>query len=183
MLKNLLYALTCLAFTIMIGGAVYEHLNVVPRWSAAPPVSLSMFQGEYGLNPALFWMIIHPVNLLLFILTTVLYWKTERRKNMVVVFATYIAILVITNIYFVPELISIISTPFSQSVDAALTQRASLWETLSLVRLFVLLGLALYLFEGLTKPGTKWKTSSATVDAVALPAGKKPHTRPTMPVA
>jgi hypothetical protein len=102
---------------------------------------------------------------------------------MVVVFATYIAILVITSVYFVPELKSIISTPFSQSVDAALTQRAHLWEALSLVRLFVLLGMALYLLEGLTKPGTKWKANSATVDATALPAGKKLRNRPTMPVA
>jgi hypothetical protein len=41
MKKDLLYALTCLAFAIIIGGAVYEHLNVVPQWAAAPPVSLS----------------------------------------------------------------------------------------------------------------------------------------------
>jgi hypothetical protein len=60
MKKDLIYALTCLCFTIMIGGAVYEHLNIVPQWSAAPPLSLSMFQGEYGLKPGTFWMVIHP---------------------------------------------------------------------------------------------------------------------------
>lgn len=30
MKKDILYAVTCLAFTIIIGGAVYEQLNVVP---------------------------------------------------------------------------------------------------------------------------------------------------------
>ena len=66
MKRDIIYSISCLAFAIMIGGAVYEHLNVVPQWSAAPPVSLSMFQGEYGLNPELFWMSIHPVNIILF---------------------------------------------------------------------------------------------------------------------
>src|SRR5687768_2541727 len=99
--KNLLYSITCLAFIIIIGGAVYEHLNVVPTWAAAPPVSLSMFQGEYGLKPELFWKIIHPVNLLLFTLTLIFHWKSERRKHILPVLSVYVLILVITAIYFV----------------------------------------------------------------------------------
>ena len=62
MKKDIIYSIACLSFAIIIGGAVYEHLNVVPQWSAAPPVSLSMFQGEYGLKPDLFWKIIHHGN-------------------------------------------------------------------------------------------------------------------------
>ena len=151
MKKDLIYALTCLCFTIMIGGAVYEHLNVVPQWSAAPPLSLSMFQGEYGLKPGTFWMVIHPVNFVLFILTLILHWKTARRATVAGVLLLYTAIIVITAIYFVPELMSIINTPFSPTADAGLTQRASMWETLSLVRLGVLLVMAVVLFLGLTK--------------------------------
>ena len=151
MKKDLLYALTCLCFTIMIGGAVYEHLNVVPQWSAAPPQSLSMFQGEYGLKPGAFWMVIHPVNFVLFIITLILHWKTARRKTVAGVLMLYMAIIVITAIYFVPELMSIINTPFSPTANAGLTQRASLWETLSLVRLGILLVMAVVLFLGLTK--------------------------------
>ncbi len=151
MKKDLLYSISCLAFIVVIGGAVYEHMNVVPTWSAAPPISLSMFQGEYGLKPELFWMIIHPVNLVLFILTMVIHWRTARRKNLLIVFGTYILILVITSIYFVPELISITSAEYSTAADANLTERATMWETLSLVRLGVLVVLALLLLMGLTK--------------------------------
>jgi hypothetical protein len=61
-------------------------------------------------------------------------------------------ILAITASYFVPELLSITTTAFSESVDAVLTKRASLWETLSLVRLGVLVVLAITLMAGLTKP-------------------------------
>src|SRR5688572_253520 len=106
MKKDLLYSITCLTFLIMIGGAVYEHLNVVPTWSAAPPASLSMFQGQYGLNPELFWKIIHPVNLVLFIICLIVHWRSERRKNLLIVFISYVLILVITFVHFVPELIS-----------------------------------------------------------------------------
>jgi cytochrome bd-type quinol oxidase subunit 2 len=163
MKKDLFYALTCLCFTIMIGGAVYEHLNVVPQWSAAPPHSLAMFQGEYGLKPETFWMVIHPVNFVLFIITLVLHWKTARRKTVAGVLLLYTAIIVITAIYFVPELISIISTPFSTTADAGLTQRASRWETLSLVRLGVLLVMAVVLFLGLTKEAHRLSPATGSV--------------------
>lgn len=158
MQKDLFYSISCLAFAIVIGGAVYEHLNVVPTWAAAPPTSLSMFQGEYGLKPELFWMIIHPVNLLLFIVTLVMHWRSTRRKNLLIVLSAYVAILIITSIYFVPELISIITTAYSPTPDAELTRRAKLWEILSIIRLVVLVVLSIILFLGLTK-----STVAATV--------------------
>lgn len=151
MKKDLLYSVSCLAFIIVIGGAVYEHLNMVPTWSAAPPASLSMFQGKYGLKPDLFWKLIHPINLVLFIFCLITHWKSERRKNLLIVIVSYVLILVITGVYFVPELISITRTPFSNSSDAILTNRASMWETLSLARLGALLVLSIVLLMGLTK--------------------------------
>ena len=152
MKKDIVYSITCLTFAIMIGGAVYEHLNVVPRWAASPPVSLAMFQGKYGLNPELFWMLTHPVNIILFLAILVLYWKSPRRKNIAIVLISYVVILAITAVYFVPELLSIINTPLSTTADAELTSRAKLWEILSLIRLLVLLVLAIVLLLGLTKP-------------------------------
>jgi hypothetical protein len=155
MKKDLLYSICCLAFIIIIGGAVYEHLNIVPTWSAAPPASLSMFQGKYGLKPELFWMIIHPVNLFLFVVTLIVHWRSPRRKNILIVLTSYVLILFITFIYFVPELISITTTVYAETTDASLTGRASLWETLSIVRLVVLVILSFILLLGLTKNKTQ----------------------------
>lgn len=154
MKRDILYAVSCLAFAIIIGGAVYEHLNVVPTWAAQPPASLSMFQGEYGLKPELFWMIIHPVNLVLFTLTLLFHWRSGRRKNIIIVLASYIVILITTALFFVPELISITNAPFSQTPDPELVQRAALWETLSIIRMAILAILAIILFTGLTKANT-----------------------------
>lgn len=153
--SDLLLSLAILSFIIVIGGATYEHLAVVPQWSAAPPASLAMFQGTYGLKAEHFWMPIHPITLLLMITALVLNWKGPRRRTMATCLASYILILVIAGIHFVPELIAITTSAFSDGVDPSLQARAASWETLSIVRLVVLDIIALFLLSALTLPGKK----------------------------
>lgn len=148
----MLLILCCISLITVIGGAVYEHVAVVPKWSAAPPLSLSMVQGDYGLNAAPFWQSIHPITLLLFIAALASNWKTERRKLILWPFAAYIFILACTAIYFVPELLSIIGTPYSNTVDADLKSRADLWEGLSIGRLVLIIIMAAVLLSALTRP-------------------------------
>jgi hypothetical protein len=113
-----------------------------------------MFQGKYGLNPAPFWMSIHPTTLLLFLATLIACWKTGSRIHILLPLCVYgLGILGTTALFFVPELMSIIQTPISDTADATLTARAQTWETLSLIRLGVLIVIALYLFLGLGKIG------------------------------
>jgi hypothetical protein len=154
MIKQFLYSFTCLCFCIIIGGAVYEHLAVVPKWSAAPPESLSMFQGKYGLNPGVFWMLIHPVTLLLFLVTIIFNWRSRSMKNLMFSFVGYLAVLAVTASYFVPELMEITNTPYAISVDANLVERAKMWELLSIVRLGFITILAMVMFMGFTKTAT-----------------------------
>jgi cytochrome bd-type quinol oxidase subunit 2 len=123
----------------------------VPQWSAAPPRSLSMWQGEYGLHAEYFWMAIHPVTLLLLIGALITNWKNSRRKHILIVLGTYFLILVITSIYFVPELISLIQTPYQDTVDENLVSRSSQWEMLSIIRLLVLAVLCYILLSTLTR--------------------------------
>lgn len=149
--KNLIYSLTCLSFSVIIGSAIYEHLCVVPQWTAGPPASLSMFQGDYGLYPQAFWIPIHPVTVVLMLITLLLSWKSPRRINVLIPFIGYAGVLAITFVYFVPELIAITTTAYADTVDAGLTERAKQWEMLSLVRLGFLVLLSLILFSGLTK--------------------------------
>lgn len=154
-MKNFLLTLACISFVTIIGAAVYEHVAMVPHWTAAPPASLSMFQGDYGLNAGPFWIPVHPVTVLLLIAALIANWKTPRQKNILSVLAIYITILIITFSYFVPELMAIINTPFNSSVNADLQSRGAMWEKLSIVRLFVLIGMAYILLSSLTKPTVK----------------------------
>ena len=168
-LKNILLILGSISFICVLGGAVYEHIAVVPKWSAAPPRSLSMFQGEYGLHAEYFWMAIHPVTLLLLIGALITNWKNSRRQNILIVLGTYFLILVITSIYFVPELISITQTPYQDTVDESLVARSSQWEMLSIIRMMVLGVLCYILLSTLTRMVEVVKTNSPSTASGTAP--------------
>lgn len=144
-----------ICFIVVIGGAVYEHVCMIPRWKLAPPQSLTMFQGKYGINNARFWQSIHPVTLILLITSLVANWKTARKKYVAIPVMAYVVVLGVTFAYFVPELLFIIQTPYSDTVNTSLVARAGRWETLSLVRLVVLVLAAVTLLLGLTKGNEK----------------------------
>ncbi|MEM0518492.1 hypothetical protein [Aequorivita flava] len=151
-MKNFIYALCCLSFCSIVGGAIYEHVNIVPQWAKAPPASLAMFQGDYGARVEVFWMFIHPITLFLFAITLFVSWKSARRKHIVFPLALYLIVLVTTSIYFVPELVEILGTTYSTTIDQSLVERAHLWESLSHLRLLFIAVASVYLLSGLTKP-------------------------------
>lgn len=70
--KIVLYILTCISFCMIIGAGIYEHVSVWAVAFSEPPKSLAMFQGKYAIQPALFWKFIHPLTLILFIITVIL---------------------------------------------------------------------------------------------------------------
>ncbi|HOZ83507.1 MAG TPA: hypothetical protein PLU85_02065 [Bacteroidia bacterium] len=153
--KNLIYALLCLSFSIIVGGSLFEHIAVWPNAFAAPPKSLTMFQGEYAFNPEPFWKSIHPVTLILFIITLIISWNTTRKKNVLIAFMGYVVILIATFIYYLPELKDLIATPFADLINQDLVQRGARWQTLSLFRTALAIILALILYFGLSKSDNK----------------------------
>ena len=150
--KDLFLILASICFVMIIGAATYEHLAVIPQWSAAPPSSFSLFQGKYPLTAQYFWIPIHPVTILLMAGALITNWKNPRKKNIMTVLIGYLLVLVTTYIYFVPQLMGFMETPYQDTVDETLLAKASLWETLSLVRLVFLFVLGYILLYALTKP-------------------------------
>ncbi len=155
MIRTFALILASISFIIVIGGATYEHASIVPVWASAPPASLAMFQGDYALRAANFWIPIHPVTLVLLLAALITNWRTARRKFILLTLGGYLAVLLLTFLYFVPELISITGSPFGQNVDGELTRRASSWEALSLARLGFLIVLAFSLLLGLSRSGER----------------------------
>jgi hypothetical protein len=149
-MKDLLLILASICFIIIFGAAVYEHIAVIPAWSSGPPVSLHIFQGEHAIKAANFWMMIHPVTLLLMIGALMVNWNTARRRNLLIVLISYALILAVTAIYFVPTLMGFMGEPYSDTVNEALTSKAKMWEMLSLVRLVFIAFLAYTLLKTLT---------------------------------
>jgi hypothetical protein len=151
-LRTFSLIIAAISFVTVIGGATYEHLAVVPVWSAAVPASLTMFQGGYALAAQRFWIPIHPVTLILLITALVLNWNTARRKFIIATIVGYAAVLAITTVWFVPELLAITRSTYSNAIDPLLTQRGATWELYSLIRLAFLILLAISLLFGLSKP-------------------------------
>ena len=122
----------------MLGGGNYEHLNVTPVITSAPPKSLSMMQGPFGFNPVKFWVTFRPLTILLFIAAIVFNWKISRRRRqlLIISFIVDAAITIATFGYFAPEAGLIATAPFDNTrIDASLLERAQLWKDLNLVRL------------------------------------------------
>lgn len=155
--KNLLYSLACISFITVIGAAIYEHLVVWPVAFQDLPRSLSAFQGTFKLDASTFWIPIHPITMVLFILALVANRKTERKRFIQIPLVIYTLILAITFIYFVPELMSLVQMTFTDSSDASATSRANTWELLSLIRLGLLITAALILLNGFSKPAQEAK--------------------------
>lgn len=154
-LNNLVYVITCISFTVIIGAGIYEHVAIWPHAFSEPPKSLTIFQGAYALNSAPFWKYIHPITLALFIITLILNWHSARRFHVLIPMAVYVIVIIVTFTFFVPELISMITTKYSDTIDESLQQRGNMWINLSLIRLLILLVMAIVLLMGLIKPGIK----------------------------
>jgi hypothetical protein len=119
----------------LLGGIAYSHIVFFPVYLSALPDSAVLVNGKYGLNEARFWMSIHPLLILSLILALALNWKLKERRKLILMSASiYAVILIITNLYFVPELIAFAQSPGSNLSSAEWLARGSRWQFLSVIR-------------------------------------------------
>lgn len=145
-LANKSLLITTVAYLLLNGAQLFETAVVVPVWTAAPPASLHLFQGRYGLDFKNFWIVAHSLHELTFLAALFLNWKIASRRNaLVVVFVIHAVVRAWTLLYFAPVIISFQQTPVSATIDQALQEKAALWLSLNLVRvaIFMLLSFAL----------------------------------------
>ncbi len=149
--KQLLLILCICFWAILIGGIVYSHVVYLPPYLGHLPESNSLIRGDYGLHEENFWMRIHPVIILLSILTLVLNWKLKSRRVLIGAgFGIYVLALVVTALYFVPELKAFAAQDPAVS-SAEWKERGAQWLNLSLVRGCFLFAAFVLLLVALTK--------------------------------
>lgn len=137
---------TTLVYAVMNGAQIFETLVIVPAWTAAPPESLALFQGPYGLDFRAFWIATHTVHELTFVAAVVACWRLPRIRNwLLVLLVVHSAVRAWTLLYFAPEIIEFQAIPPSDGVDPALLAEAGRWRDLNLVRvgIFVAVSFAL----------------------------------------
>jgi hypothetical protein len=125
----------------LLGGIAYSHLVYFPAYLSDLPASAVLVNGPYGLNEAIFWVIIHPLLIISLVAALVLNWNsTARRKLIAVSFVVYVVVLLVSQFYFIPELVLFKHSPESTLTAADWLVRGRRWQRLSWLR-----GLTMYL--------------------------------------
>jgi len=138
--------ITTLAYFMMNGAQIFETAVVIPKWTAAPPESLQLFKGKYGLDLKTFWIVAHSAHELTFILAILFCWKLEPIRNwLLLLFVVHVAVRVWTLLYFAPNIIDFQRIANSTETVADLTNRVALWQKWNYLRvgLFVAISLGL----------------------------------------
>lgn len=149
--RQLSLILSICFWAILIGGIAYSNLVYMPPYLGHLPESNSLIRGAFGLHDEDFWMRIHPVVILLLILTLALNWKLKSRRVLIGAgFGIYVLALVVTALYFVPELKAFAAQDPAVSSDEW-KERGAQWLNLSLVRGCFLFAAFVLLLVALTK--------------------------------
>src|SRR3954471_5364257 len=127
--------LSIILWGTLLGGIAYAHLVYFPVYLSALPDSAVVVNGPYGLNEGIFWTIIHPALILSLIISLALNWKsTQRRKLILISFALYAVVLIISQLYFIPELGAFRNSPTLNLTPAEWLARGQRWQHLSWIR-------------------------------------------------
>lgn len=130
-------------YGIFIGGIVYAHVVFFPPYLSALPGSAALTNGPYALHDEYFWTLIHPLAILALVVALVLNWKiSTRRKLIAMPLVLYVIAIIVTLLYFVPELRAFHASPSSGVSAAEWYARGQRWQHLSWMR-GTIMGLAM----------------------------------------
>lgn len=122
-------------YGILIGGIVYAHVVFFPSYLAALPASAALTNGPYALHDEYFWTLVHPLAILALIVALVLNWKIPARRKLIAIpLGLYVIAIIVTFLYFVPELRAFRSSPNSSVSTAEWYARGQRWQHLSWTR-------------------------------------------------
>ncbi len=134
-LKQVSLYLAIFFWAMIVGGIMYSHIVYFPAYLTHLPASNQLISGAYGLHDENFWAFIHPVAVVLTIVTLIVNWKLKQRRTFILIAAgIYSLAIFFTAIYFVPELQAFAkSTAFSATVSE-LFERGQTWQHRSWIR-------------------------------------------------
>ena len=98
-------------------------------------------------------MLIHPLLILSLIISLAMNWKLKPRRNLIAITMVLYAIaIVVTTVYFVPELLAFMNSPKLGGSPAEWLARGQRWQYLSWLRGSVMFAAVVPLLLALTKP-------------------------------
>ena len=153
-LRTISLMLSIVLWGTLLGGVAYSHLVYFPVYLSGLPESTVLVNGPYGLNESIFWVIIHPLLVLSLMVTLFLNWGWQSRRKLILVsLVVYVILLILSFLYFVPELMAFRQSPASGLARADWLARGQRWQILSWVRGAICYAAFVPLLIALTKPG------------------------------
>ena len=150
--KRISLFITLILWGTLVGGMMYSHVVFFPAYLSRLPESTQLIKGPYGLHDENFWMSMHPVMILSFIVTIILNWKlTDRRKFILTAFGIYVLAIIATFSFFVPELIAFAESSNSATTSSDWFQRGQTWQHMSWIRGFFMYVAFIMLLIALTE--------------------------------
>lgn len=135
--------ITTLAYFMMNGAQLFETTVIIPKWTTAPPESLAMLGGKYGLDLKVFWIVTHSLHELTFLLALLFCWKIDPVRNwLLLLFVLHVAVRAWTLMYFAPNIIDFQKIATSGTADTDLLARTSQWRVLNYVRVGIFVALS-----------------------------------------
>lgn len=123
------------AMATAVGGGLYEHVVLMPLWSATPPASFAVIQPGTGVPLQQFWIPVHALITLFLILALVATWRDAKvRKALLVGLASYIVMRAWSGVFFIPEMLAFQKIPLDAPASADLLARVQRWTTWSWFR-------------------------------------------------
>jgi hypothetical protein len=145
-----------LFFSIICGSgltmvSIYNTVVDAKSWSSEIPASIQTARDYFQhVDPRRFYEVVGPVNLILIVLTLILFWKDSfsLRYYFAASLASYAAILILTLAYFFPRNLILFTWSISDHIEQ-IRRASAQWSAMNWLR--SLLGLAgvLFSFKGL----------------------------------
>ena len=136
--------ITTLLYFLMNGAQIFETAVIVPRWTAAAPESLQIFKGQYGLDFKVFWIVMHSIHEITFVLAIIFCWRLDPvRSWLLLLFVVHFAVRVWTLGYFAPHIIEFQKMANTGQFPAELVDKVNLWRILNYVRVAIFIAVSL----------------------------------------
>lgn len=127
--------ITTLIYFIMNGAGIFETAVIVPKWTASPPESFQILKGEYGIDLKYFWIAMHSIHEITFIVAIIFCWNIAGvREWLLVLLAVHFAIRVWTLVYFAPNIIEFQKIANTGEATPDLAERTARWKNLNYLR-------------------------------------------------
>ena len=133
--RTIALMISILLMGILLGGIVYSHIVYFPVYLSALPDSAVLVNGPYALHEERFWLLIHPLAILSLTISLALNWKNRARRKLIIIpLVVYLIAIVVTSLYFVPELMNFKNSPNLNLSRADWYARGQRWQYLSWIR-------------------------------------------------